>query len=118
MQTKMNKAGYRKSGRKLFTTTHARSVAKQKVSLCLAQIAIGVQVLMAQTSSAQDLRRGDTVYGLLQDCQISEPKSELDIMNSIACRSYIAGLRDIMQFVGLSEVDPKMRQLAKVEPCP
>jgi hypothetical protein len=69
----------------------------------LAQIAIAGLIATAQTSSAEDLKRGDTIYGLLQDCQIKEPKSDMDLMNLVACRSYIAGLRDIMLFVGYSE---------------
>lgn len=50
---------------------------------------------VAHTEEKQ-LARGDTLYGLLQDCRVTKPGSDMELMNWVGCRSYISGLRDVL----------------------
>jgi len=45
-------------------------------------------------SAEQKYAKGDTIFGLYRDCKIVEPKTNMETMNWVACRSYISGLRD------------------------
>jgi hypothetical protein len=69
--------------------------------LCCILISLTLFALSSQTSGAE-LKPGDTVYGLLQDCKIVRPQTDkdlltdMDLMHFAGCRSYIAGLRDAL----------------------
>jgi len=55
---------------------------------------VAVIVLLSGATYAEDQQEhtaGDTVYSLLKDCPITDPNETKELMDWVACRSYLHG---------------------------